>query len=102
MRAETYLKSIICSVLMLFGMGYARAATWTTLDMPGGYNTLIYGIDGSNLVGEYANKPASTPRHSFLYNGTTWTTLDMPGANVQETSIKGIDGSNLVGTVMVS
>jgi len=58
--------------------------------MPG-YNTHIYGIDGSNIVGMYGD----TYCHGFLYNGTTWTTLDFPGA--QKTWIYGISGSNLVG-----
>jgi hypothetical protein len=84
----------ICSVIVLFSMGYARAGTWTTLDAPAAQGaTWITGSSGSNLVGYYQN--ASGGITSFLYNGTTWTPLVTPWADV---AVIGISGSNLVGT----
>jgi hypothetical protein len=82
----------ICVVTLLLSMGYAKAGTLTTLDAPGAVDTVVYGIDGSNLVGYYTSGGSF---HGFLYDGTTWTTLDKPGAD--HTWIRGIDGGNLVG-----
>lgn len=69
---------------------------WTTLDYPGTsstslYGTTAYGIDGSNIVGEYD----ASGFHGFLYDGITWTTLDVPGA--WWTVVRGISGKNIVG-----
>jgi hypothetical protein len=88
MRSETRLKIIaICTVAMFFNSGYTRADTWTTLDMPGASRTVITGIDGSNLVGWYAD---NTGPHGFLYNGTSWASLNLPW------TIDGISGNNIV------
>jgi hypothetical protein len=64
----------------------------TTLNFPGGFNTLIRSIDGSNLVGFDRDETAG-----FLYNldTNTWTTLNFSGATY--THIYDIDGSNVVG-----
>jgi hypothetical protein len=86
----------ICLAMVLLGSSYAMAGTWTTIDMPGAYNTYPQGISGNNVVGwsydEYDNK------HGFLYNRTTsnWTPLDKPG--VSETYPQGISGSDIVGS----
>lgn len=95
MRSETHLKSIaICAAMVLFGTGYARAGTWTTLDFPGATtDTIVLGIEGSNLVGSYYYDGLHS--HGFLYDGKTWTSLSMPGWDW--THIFDIDGSNLVG-----
>ena len=78
-----------CLVVVLFGVGYVKADTWTTIDYPGATSTVTYGIDGRNIVGSYNNG------NGFLYNGTTWTTLAYPGAT--GTSPYGISGNNIVG-----
>jgi hypothetical protein len=65
--------------------------SWTTLDAPGASQTIIYGIDGSNVVGRYLDGSS----HGFLYDGTSWTFFDAPGAS--QTIMYGIDGSNIVG-----
>jgi len=83
----------ICSVIVLFSSGYARAGTWTTLDYPGASNTTVNGISGSSIVGGYYD--SSGNGHGFLYNGTTWTTLDYPGAFATEAY--GINISRIVG-----
>ena len=68
--------------------------TWTTLiDMTGATSTVIHGISGDNLVGQYRDD--SGVPHGFLHNGGIWTTIDKPGAG--ETYVTGIDGSNIVG-----
>ena len=82
----------ICSVIVLFSSGYARAGTWTTLDYPGAKITEAYDISGSNVVGWYMDRLGI---HGFLYDGTTWTTLNYPGASV--TIINSISGSSIVG-----
>jgi len=87
-------QSILVLTIVLFGMGYAMAGSWTTLDAPGATNTSVCGADGSNLVGFY-NHSWFPDNHGFFYDGTNWTTLDAPGAS--GTSVYGIDGSNLVG-----
>jgi hypothetical protein len=86
----------ICVGVMMFGMSYAIAGTWTTIDAPGASSTSIKGISGNNLVGYYEIPHADKP-HGFIYNLTnqSWTTLDKTGADW--TIINGIDGNNLVG-----
>jgi len=83
---------VILAAVVLFG-GFARAGTWTTLDVPGAIQTRIRDIDGGNLVGYYLDN--SGLRHGFIRSGTTWTTLDVPGASY--TYAYSIDGSNIVG-----
>jgi hypothetical protein len=65
---------------------------WTTVNAP----STIFGIDGSNIVGEYPISGGYNSR-GYLYNITNqnWTFLDMPGAI--STTIRGINGNNLVG-----
>lgn len=60
-------KSILVVVMIvLFGVGYAGAGTWTTIDFPSGMtNTYPYGIDGDNIVGNYV--PFGGGSHGFLY-----------------------------------
>ena len=58
----------------------------------GGESTSVYGIDGTNIVGNYFD---GSIYHGFLYDGTTWSVLDMPGA--RGTYPQGIDGTNIVG-----
>jgi hypothetical protein len=91
----------ICAVMIvLFGTGYVKAGTWTTIDCPdiGTTNTTLYGIDGGNIVGCSSNSATS---YGFLYNGTSWTLIQNgvsktnPWGN--ETYPWGIDGSNIVG-----
>jgi len=79
-------------VFFFFGVNCASADNWTKLDMPGATNTIAWGIDGTNIVGTYAD---ATGNHGFLYNGTTWINLDMPGAT--NTCPRGISGNNIVG-----
>lgn len=54
---------------------------WTTIDMPGATTTLVRGISGNIIVGEYSNSvPFPFPLtlyHSFLYDGTNWTTIPL-------------------------
>ncbi len=86
------MKMTICLMAALFSTAYAGVGTWTTVDKPGATRTMIYDIDGSNLVGAYNDASGS---HGFIYNGTSWTTLDFPGA--QNTYSQGISGSSVVG-----
>ncbi len=83
--------SVFSIMIMLFYVGYTKAGTWTTLNVPGP----AQGISGNNIVGYYCDSSKSTYR-GFFYNGTAWTTLNAPGAS--ETYANNIDGSNIVGT----
>jgi len=56
----------ICAAIVLFGTGYARAGTWTTLDYPGAYQTVARGISGDSIVGIY-NDGSGSPSHGFIY-----------------------------------
>ena len=74
--------------------------TYSTVDFPGASATLFSAIDGTNMVGSYAD--ASGQNHSFFYNGNAWTTLDDPlaatsGEPWYGTFATGISGSNIVG-----
>jgi len=85
---------VFCAIILSLCTNYVRAeGTWTTFDIPGASSTVLWGIDGSNIVGEYVD--AGGRSHGFLFNGTSWTTLDMPGAT--DTYATGIDGSNIIG-----
>lgn len=64
---------------------------WTNITCQNSSRVQIYGIDGSNLVGNYFTNKNS----GFLYDGTTWRSLDMPGTTV--TNARGISGNNIVG-----
>ncbi|MGE4104382.1 MAG: hypothetical protein AB7E74_20660 [Pirellulales bacterium] len=67
---------------------------YTKLTHPLGINgTVAWGIDGSNIVGEYID--ASSITHGFLYDGTSYTTVDVPAA--KHTFLRGISGADLVG-----
>jgi hypothetical protein len=67
--------------------------SWTIIEKPGVVNgTYIWGIDGSNVVGQYNDEFG---QHGFLYDGTNWVTLDAFGSD--ETTAIGIDGMNIVG-----
>ncbi len=59
------------------------------LDPPGSINTVVTGIDGSNVVGRYLD--SSNQQYSFLYNGSDWEILDLPSYPTE------IDGDNIIG-----
>jgi len=87
---------LLAALVMVFGLSVPTNAidyTWTTLDYPGAIETRAQGIDGGNIVGQYADN--TWRYHGFLYNGFTWTLLDKLGAFY--TDALGIDGSNIVG-----
>ena len=67
--------------------------TWTTIDKPGATSTIIYGTNGSKLVGEYYE--SGSGNHGFSYDGTTWTTIDKPW--VGQTLVNGIYGNKIFG-----
>jgi len=85
---------VFCALIVPLCTNSVRAeGTWTTFDIPGANSTVLWGINGSNIVGTYVD--ASGRSHGFLFNGTSWTTLDKPGAT--DTYVTRIDGSNIVG-----
>ncbi len=91
------MRSITAVTLFLFTVLGATAShagyIWTTLDYPSATNgTILYGIDGANMVGSYTD---SSGAHGTHYDGSTWHTLDHPGAT--STFLNGIDGANMVG-----
>ena len=91
------MRSIAAVTLFLFTVLGATAShatyTWTPLDHPSATSTRLYGIDGANMVGFYADSSGGV--HGTHYDGSTWTTLDHPSAT--HTYLYGIDGANMVG-----
>jgi hypothetical protein len=70
--------------------------TYTTLDDPLATNgTTAYGIDGSNIVGEYIG--GNNSYEGFLYNGSTYTTFD--DSLAVDTTLTDISGNNVVGYI---
>jgi hypothetical protein len=69
---------------------------WTWLPCP----TIIYGIDGGNVVGSYFETEYDVGNHGFVSslasNGEQRQIIDYAGA--QETTVLGIDGINKVGS----
>lgn len=96
-------KSILVLLSMLFAAGYARAGTWTTLNMPGLNNLSslsLTGIGDSKIVGSYTYNSDYQCYHGLLYNMLTgaWNTIDKPGAGALGTEIRDIDSDNIVGS----
>ena len=92
------MRSIAAVTLFLFTVLGATAShatyTWTTHDHPSATSTYLNGIDGTNMVGYYADSSGSV--HGTRWDGSTWTTLDHPSAT-HGTYLNGIDGANMVG-----
>jgi hypothetical protein len=85
---------------VLLGIGYARAATWTTIDSGSadGSSTALYGIDGRNVVGVSVDRLGRSS--CFVYQiGNGGYSFQAPGPypGIIPSGIYGIDGSNLVG-----
>jgi uncharacterized membrane protein len=74
----------------------ARAATFTTIDVPGALTTEAIGINKSgDIVGGYSTTFNNS--HGFLLRGGVFTTIDGPGSSF--TRADGIDKSgNIVGS----
>lgn len=70
--------------------------SWSTIEFPGAQNTIVLGIDGSNIIGGYGEGEGC--QHYFLYNGTTWTTFDFSTTSSYYSNvITDLDGDNIVG-----
>ncbi|MGO9114454.1 MAG: PEP-CTERM sorting domain-containing protein [Thermoguttaceae bacterium] len=82
--------------LLLLGLGLwtgaAVAQTGITLDYPNGGGTVLYGVDGTNIVGTANSLPGG-----FLYNGSTFTGIADPLAGTLGSSPIGISGNIIVG-----
>lgn len=85
---------VACFLTLCLGVSAQGAYTFTPIDMPGADATWAWGIDGSNIVGEYTSGGANIS-HGFSYDGSTYTTRDVPGALASYAH--GIDGGNIVG-----
>jgi hypothetical protein len=73
-------------------------AGFTTLNTPFSQHTVVTGIDGNIIVGNYQ---VGNGEHGFVYDGATYTTLDHPlGTNVTE--LLGIYGDQIVGWYSVT
>jgi hypothetical protein len=86
---------------------------WSTLDFPWstdfprvyGYNnsdTIIFGISGGNMVGQYRNY---TGYFGFVFDGVNWTTLNhikTYGYGGSTTSLTGISGNIVVGNYSIN
>jgi hypothetical protein len=86
----SYGPSLVAVVALAAESPTARADI-LTLSFPGASSTYAEAVDGSNIVGRYAD---STGSHGFIYNGSTYTSFGPPGSNGE---LRGISGSNLVG-----
>lgn len=67
-------------------------STWTTLCVPDASATYVNGIDGTRIVGAYADDGGT---HGFFYDGVTYAAFDAPGAS--STEFWGISGADVVG-----
>jgi hypothetical protein len=87
--------TVLATLAALFLSASALRAQYlyATFDPPGSTSTMVYGIDGNNVVGSYED--SSSAYHGFIFNGTTYTTLDYPGGS--NTYALGISGNYVVG-----
>jgi hypothetical protein len=92
------IRLIICTVLFLFSLGFAKADAWTSIDFPDSRSTRIYGISGNNLTGEYTDAFGAT--HGFLYKDNNWTSFDGPQGTTFML-VTGIDGGTVVGSYSI-
>ena len=68
--------------------------SFSFLDYPGGYDTVIYGInDNGQMSGVYQDSPSGNT-HGFFYSGGTFTSIDYPGASL--TQAIGINNAGVV------
>lgn len=86
--------AVLAALLMAVGAQHAWAISFTTIDYPGSINTVAYGIDGTNIVGQYED--ISNNAHGFLFDGSTYTALNNPTAP-NKTYARAISGGNIVG-----
>ncbi len=91
MKEQTHLWSIIvCAITILFYSTYAFAGTWETVNPMGSTYTLLYGINGSKIVGYLGSG------QSVIYDGTSWSYFPKrPGA--QYTTPTCISGNVIAG-----
>lgn len=91
---KSWLEDIKSITLILLSLSaFVAAGTWSTLDFPGATDTVITGIDGNILVGNYFENPRLS--HGFIYDGRAWTSFDVTGST--EMKVTGIAGNNIVG-----
>jgi hypothetical protein len=81
-------------IFLLISSGTCLAQV-SILDIPGSMNTVINGVDGSNLIGMYQDNMGY---HGFVYNGGSYTTLNDPAAGASlETYAAGMFNNTIVG-----
>ena len=75
----------------------AGSYTFTTVDVPGGISTGLYGINNpGQIVGNYAD--TSDKGVAFLDSGGSFTSISVPGAAANSTQVYSInDGGQIVG-----
>jgi hypothetical protein len=94
MRTPTVLFTCLLFTFLATSSETASATTLTTIDYPGSFDSLAYGISGNDIVGECATPNGE---HGFWYNGSSYTALDFPGYWIL-TYARGISGNRIVGT----
>lgn len=85
--------------ILIGGVGVLNSdGTFTTIEVPGSFETVLTGINDSGTVIGYSRTDASlNPPYSFLYNAGTFTPITVPGSIYTETA--GIsDEGQFVGT----
>ena len=87
-------RTLVFSLIALIGscsIASASAYTYTTIDVPGGSNTIAYGInDAGQIVGRFEGNGV----HGFLYSGGGFSQVDVPGGTFTEAY--GINNSNQI------
>ena len=76
---RSYLLTALFSLLLVLTTSSVQAATWTSLDVPGGHDTAAAGINlAGDIVGIYLDSADAV--HGFLLHAGTYTTIDVPSA----------------------
>jgi probable HAF family extracellular repeat protein len=74
-----HLLTALFSLLLVLTTSSVQAATWTSIDVPGGHDTAAAGINlAGDIVGIYLDSADAV--HGFLLRAGTYTTIDVPGA----------------------
>ena len=68
--------------------------SFTYFDFPGGFNTVLFGInDNGQMVGTYTDAPSGNT-HGFIYSNGNYTAINYPGAS--QTFTYGINNAGVV------
>ena len=84
----------VFGLIAMAGSNQASGYTFTAVEFPGAFETVVNGVSGSIVIGYYINYDESGT-HGFIYDGSTFKTVDCPWGGYN--SLTGVSGGTVVG-----